>query len=276
MTDLINRVIEVTAGLPGLPGQRWSTVGEEGYRIAFTVRKTGRSRPNKAEARLYNLSQAEIDYLRQPGIVLTLLAGYEGSTSLLATGDIKLVSVEHTEVDTITKVKIGNKQLEYTSTRFDRSFGPGTTSVQVIEAIREAMGIGRGSVAPLSKGVFASGISFRGTARDALNLIVGSEGGEWSIQDGALQILTSSNDPTLEPAVVLAPETGLIRVTRRKRGLDITALLHHEINPGRVLQVWDADIQGGLYIARDVVHEGDGFDATASYETRVKAKERRA
>lgn len=276
MTDLLNRVVIVRAGLPGQKGRAWSNQGEGALKIVFEVEASTSKRPNKATIDMWNLSEDSRGFLGQAGLIVTLEVGYRGFTNVLAVGDAADRDVTFEAQDTVTRLTLGDGEVAYLRAQFNRSFGAGTSSTEIVEQIRSAMGIGAGFVDPdVTPITYPNGATFTGDARDALDRVIANiDGAEWSIQQGALQILGGNAQPTAARAVLLDPPSGLLSAKEVKGGVEVTSLLIPTITPGRVLDVRGRTVRG-LFVVRKAKHAGNGLPQSAGDGFRTVCTARR-
>lgn len=278
MSELFGRVVRVKAGIPGAPDARqWSNEGPEAIAISFEVTLTSNKRPSKSTLNMINMSDESIGFLEQPGILLFLEAGYRGMVSTIAQGNVAKVDTEYKGTDTTTTITIGDGEDAYLKSRFNYHFGPGTTSAEVISRIQQQMGLGRGYVDPNLRHVtFPNGVTFTGSARDALDRVVKQMPGntEWSIQSGQLQTLADNNVTTADTAILLSADTGLKSAKKVKKGTEIICLLIPAITPGRRIEVRGRTVTG-FFVARKVVYAGSGLPTGGgeAFETRINARE---
>jgi hypothetical protein len=249
-----------------------------GLRVRFEVTKTSRVHPNPAEITIWNLSRESRAALVR-GVSVRLTAGYRENAELLFAGQVVDVDAQRDGPDWPCKLTCRDGDAAWrASTR--RAYGSSVPLVQIVERTAEDMGL------PLSAQarslLQAGGVSHgplvqHGYAHDELDAVLRSLGMEWSIQDGALQIL-SSGGATVEPAILLTPETGLIgsprpsgnakslvtaktaatldKATRRRLQVVVVSLLQPGLRPGRQVVLQSSDVSGTFRVDR-VVHKGD-------------------
>lgn len=251
---LLNRYIEVRAGLPGQPGLAWSN----GLQMTFEVTKTARRGSNKATIKIWNLSDASVGHLEQTGTVVDLIAGYDENFALLFSGDVAKRGVTTTREgkDRITTIEAGNKENALREARSDFSLAPDSGTDDVIRRVADKMGVGVGNVSDLVHRKYLTGFVHSGLARDVLDRVSDDLGVRWSIQNGQLQFL-GLNETTKDTAVLLTPRTGLIGAPgRTKDGLEAVSLMNPEIFPGRLVKVESETIKA-FYKVTEVTHTGD-------------------
>lgn len=265
---LAYRRVKVIAGQPNSQGQEWDSV--QGFRIGFSVEYTSRSRPNRAKVMMYNLKQQSIELLERDGAILTLIAGYKQTQSVVIKGDITSVNAKTTDNEIITELTIKDTGLVYRDARFNQHFGPGATNKSIIEAIAREMNLGVGfGVTTIPLLTYEEDVTLFGYARDALDQIVGDFGGEWSIVDGALQVTVADDEPTQASGILLTDDTGKIKVKRAKKGVEVTSLLQPQIKPGRLIRIISKDIEGD-FVSRTVKHVGDSDEG--QHSTKILAR----
>ena len=267
MLQYFGRAVDIKIGLPGLFGRGYTDL-----RTSFSVERTTKRDPNKAKVVLYNMDSVSRGLAQQTGSVLLVSAGYEPIPGLLFSGDItkRGIKVERRGPDIITTIEAGDGELAHRDVRFLQSFGPGTPNSVILAAILTTMSLGVAPGEPLLPLAYQNGVSFFGTAADALDRLVRDVGQEWSIQDSLVQIL-SPRGTRLDGAVLLTSETGLLGTpVRTKDGLNLKSLLNSSIRPGSFLQVITLDVQG-FYKASKIKHTGDTH--TNTWFTAIEAKE---
>jgi hypothetical protein len=147
-----------------------------------------------------------------------------------------------------------------------------TPAVQVLRDAVQTLGIGRGNLADFESAyrlrngstALAAGYVAHGNARDVLNRFLRAAGLRWSIQGGALQVMTQGR-ALQSRAVVLAPDSGLVAAawdetgqrTQGRRGvLSVKALIQPGIEPGRLVRV-ESEAATGTFEVRKAVWAGD-------------------
>lgn len=269
--------IKVPMRLPGI--NPFET--QESLKATFKIEKTLKSEPNKASIKIYNLSKANRNVIKEGAATglfpLVVEAGYIDNMQQIFTGSVENAESNNEGVDWITGVEAkddGGKK--YRSVRVNESFGPGTPLVQLLTKVAAALKIGLGNsalkFASSQSGVtvFKKGVTVRGRASDVLDKYVATLGYNWSIQDGQLQILGPKGDETLlGQMVILNKFTGLVGTPEKieKGGIKARSLLQGLICPGRRVQVITEEDQG-QYRAEKVIHLGDsrGQDWYSDFE----------
>jgi len=222
MAQLKDRIWSVTVGA-AVGGLR-KGLKVDGHRVSFHIQKTLKPEPNVCECTIYNLSReqrAQIEELQpknsttfssttgkavakgvaQRGIPLLIEAGYKDTgLSQIWLGDLRTVYSEYQEKtgDWLTKLETGDGEAAKKSS-IAVAYGPGTTPDIALRAIVRALGVDEGNVAAAAIKLRQSGSAtllpsravFSGSTSETLTNFCRSAGLEWSVQDGAVQILQS-------------------------------------------------------------------------------------
>jgi hypothetical protein len=230
-------------------------------RVAFRVEMSRESVPNKARIVVWNLAPDSIATLQRPGAVVQLLVGYDIPRLIFQGNPVKNgVRLERQGPDRTLTIEAQDGGAAYQSARVNLTFAPQTTSAQVFAALVAALGLPTGVVV-VPPVVFPSGLTIAGTARDALDTLARATASHWYVRDGVLFYLPA-DAATPEAAVAFSAAAGTLigSPTPSDKGLEVKGLLDPAVRPGRPFVVESAQFRG-LYIARDVVFEGDsGYD----------------
>lgn len=255
MADLFDRYISVTVGTRQITG----------LRMAFKVIQSNKPEPNTVELAIWNLSESSRAALQRPQVPTLIDAGYAGNHAILFKGDLRRGTSARQGADWVTTLKAGDGEVAYRTARVNESVAPGTLIKDVAKRVAEALGVSAGDAARRIDAAvhrtgltqYTNGAALSGFARDHLTTLCKSLGLEWSIQDGALQILPEG-EATNDPAILLTARTGLVGspAPGEKGVLKVVSLLQPAIRPGRKINV---DAGGGLsfYRVTKVTHQGD-------------------
>ena len=236
------RIVEVAIGPNGAAGRKFTN----DLLIKGSLTLTNGRKPNKSEIKIYNISAADIEFIERTNNTLQLFLG-EGIAGRVFAGDISKRSVITTmePPNRITTIKAAEGRRKWLESNFIRAYGPGVTRAQVLADIVKAIGLPVGFIsANLKPVIFATGWAFAGKARNALGQILAIDSSRFSIQGGALQILTKDE---IEPgnAPLLSPGTGLKKSPqRRKKGISVSSVLNLGLRPGRSFKVVSDTITG--------------------------------
>lgn len=284
---------------PANPADRGILVKD--LRIVFSINKTLETAPNAAIVEIYNLAkttrariedgvakilknaQGVEDLVNIPTMILNV--GYGDDLKNIFIGDVAQITTKRDGPDIVTSFDIGDGASTYADAKLDVSFGPGTKFPQVLNALREKMGLTLGSVIGINPtDQFQNGVTISGPAKDSLTKILSRQDLSWSIQDNKLQILPATST-TNDVAVLLNKSTGLIGSPFKakvlndtlvnpqeanasssksgkamKSGLQCQILLNPEIKPGRQIKVESENVSGTFKVTK-LRHYGDTHSA---------------
>lgn len=239
--------------------------------IAFSFERTLRRRPGRCELKVWNLSEThrrQLEQLQAGHVFVELEAGYADGVSRIFRGELHKASTVRTEPDIVTTIASRDGRGPHAA-RTARSHAAGTPVATVVRGLVSDMGVGEGNVAQVlatatmgGVGTFARGATVSGSAADHLDRVLSSTGHEWSVQEGALQVLPRGG-ALQRTAVRLAPETGLIgSPARDEHGkLKVTTLMIPDLVPGRLVRVESADVQATLRIEQAICKGESAGDA---------------
>lgn len=232
--------------------------------VAFDIFRTAKSEPNTAEIKVWNLTPEKRFVLEEQGNVpVSVEAGYKDQTSQLFLGVARTVYTTREGADLITVLQSGDGEKEHQSSRINVSIAAGATNQQAIDAVVKALALGAGNSANAAtkiasaKPLFPQGAVLTGSAAQVLQRLMLSLGLEYSIQNGALQVLTAG-EPLAGTATKLTPETGLVGSPSidNEGILTAQALLIPEIFPGRLLVV-ESEFLSGNFRVESCKYVGD-------------------
>jgi len=286
--DLFNRDLKLQVGSKGLPMQLQTLdptnkTLEPMLRVIFSVERSLNKDPNTATVTVYNLDETNRRVLQEGANLiprspkgdivaagyewpLVIEGGYIATLQMLFSGDIVYAESGYDGIDWTTKIEATDGGKQYSSPRFNKTFGKGTPVATVISEVAKAMKIGVGNSAlKLANSAvfrkrfstFTRSVTVAGRASEILNRYIKSIGYNWSIQDGQLQVL-GLEDTLLDAAVTLTPDTGLIASPEQgeKGMITGTSLLQGDIKPGRRLNILSKTVNG-QYRVEKATHAGD-------------------
>lgn len=243
MSRLFRRVWRVQVG----------TLATEDLDVAFKVKRTLAATPGTCELTIYNLNADHRRELRPNAagrlrVFCQVDAGFEGTRSMLFRGDTRRIEHKRDGTEWVTVITAGDGEHAIRRARVVAAFAPDTTVASVVRALAQTMGVGEGNLASVVGRFGASsraGTVLHGQAAQELTRICTAAGLEWSVQDGALQLLVRGQALQRE-AVVLSPETGLLGSPERCgwRKIKLSALLQPDLVPGRRVVVQSSTATG--------------------------------
>lgn len=220
-------------------------VQSPGLRVAVKACKTLKPEPNKCEVVVYNLNPAHRASLTKTARpVVTVTAGYEGQTTQIFLGQALHVKHERRGADIVTTVTTNDSGDKIQSARVHKSFGPGVKTGEVLKELAKATGVKLGNLTEAVKklnaarpSVYVDGCVLDGHAPHYLNEMCKSAGLEWSVQDGALQILDLGK--ALSARAIVLDESLLIGTPSisSKNVAEFVTFIQGDILPGRQVQI---------------------------------------
>lgn len=230
----------------------------DGIRLSFTVEKTSESSANKATVTAYNLNNASKAFIEKKDGLMRLEAGYQDNLSILFLGDIAKVMTKRSGADITTIIESGDGEVRLAAAHVEIGLKGGATDQQVVDQIVSALAVKKGIIKGIQRQEYLTGFSFSGPARELLDSIARKQGLEWSIQNGALQIIPKT-DNVGESAVLLNAQTGLLDVPNKTaEGFSAKSLLNPLLVPGRQVKIESELLTGvSIFKVEKVNHVGD-------------------
>lgn len=246
-----------------------------GLRFNFNVKKTKTSEPNTATIKIYNLAQNTRDNIQAKNQGIVLSAGYRDYSERLFVGVIKRLEHKRDNTEIVTEMECKDGGIDLSrSVEFKKSYASGTSKLRIIKDILKAMPhVIEGKISSdATSGVIPGKLALSGGARIVLNKLARAWGFEWSVQNGALNILELGTGTITNQAmaIVLKPNTGLIgSPVKTDRGAKFQSLLIPDIVPGSYITL-ESEFLSGHYKAETVTHAGDthGNEWTTDVEAR--------
>lgn len=243
-------------------------------RITFKIEKDSKPEPNKATVSVYNLNDESRAKVQKKDAAIVLQAGYPDTIAQIFSGTVSKVANVREGADWITKIITGDGEKQYRTARVSESFNAGATIQEVAKKLIGKIGLKEGNaITELSKGDFSRGLqdfangkAVNGLGSKELGRLLKSVGYDYSIQDGALQILKPNQSSKLQ-TVELNSGTGLIgspefgetgEGAKKTVTLRATSLLNPKYVPGGKVHLQSQTKSGYFYITK-VSHEGDSF-----------------
>jgi hypothetical protein len=243
-------------------------VAVEQHRCAFAVEKTLKPEPNTCTLQVWNLSRAQRAAIEEmkpskgkpTGVPVLIEAGYdETGTSQIFLGDLRTVFSAREGPDWITTVESGDGEKATATARINVALGRKTSPEVALRAIVKALGLKPGNLTTaLQKlkrsGVaqlFTHGVTLSGSASYHMTNFCKSADLEWSIQDGAIQILDRGKT-LAKTAVRLSSETGLVEspTVDHKGVLSCKMLMIPDVRPGSLLVLDSLTVKGNYRIEK--------------------------
>lgn len=267
MTLLFNRKYRLQIG----------TIVIEDLTIDYTVKTDLKRSPNTATIKIWNLSENnrdQIDSLVREG-ALELKAGHETTgIGTIFIGDISRATSHLEKADWITTIEAGDGRRRSRTRRVRASHAPGSRVGDIVQQVGAALGVGQGNLDAITRTLTRTTRSTRtvsGNAADVLTRLAASEGLEWSIQRGNLQLLQRGR-ALAGSAIRLAPGTGLIGSPSRDKDGTISAdaNMMPDLFPGRYVRLESRRINADCRVERA---EYRGNSRKGSWKIGLKMKE---
>lgn len=242
---------------------------ERALDVAFSIERSLKPEPNTAEIQVWNLNANHRSQLEETKgeagqrVPVSVEAGYEGGFATLFVGTMRTVFTAREGPDLVTTFQTGDGEKEYQRSRINLSIAPATPNASIMQQITKALGIGEGNIATATPFLLSAplllpqGGVLSGSASQIMTRVAQSLGFEWSIQEGALQLL-QARSPVAAAAVLLTPATGLVgSPSMDNEGiLTAQALLIPDLFPGRLL-VLESERLSGSYRIEKCVYSGN-------------------
>ncbi len=239
-----------------------------GLRIQFKISKTREKEPNKGEITVTNLAPRSRAALQTKGVKAVLEVGYS-STGLtrIFVMDVRTIDHVREKSDWQTVLKGGDGERAFRYAQASESFAADTKAGDILKYLGKQLGLDKGNIDTEAKRLtvkFGQGYVVCGSAQSALDRLLGSLGYDYSIQDGALQILETGEAITGTAIPLISPESGLIGSpeagTPEKKGgavlITFTSLIDKSLKPGSKVHLKCARYDDDLALKR-VEYEGD-------------------
>ena len=251
--ELFNRSISVTVG----------TMDVLGLRTIFHVTKDLEPEPNVCQLQIYNLNADHRGQLQDlgpkkdalRGIPVRLEAGYGERLSQIWLGDLRTVTSYYDKPNWITVLGSGDGEKASKDSRIAVPMGPKTNLAVALRAIVKKLGVGEGNIEQLAERIsqgksgkiITHGKVFHGPTARVLHDFAESADLEYSIQDGAIQLLDRGKAKS-EKAILLNSSTGMVGSPSvdNEGNLSVPTLIIPDMNPGSLLVVEGKAIQGNF------------------------------
>lgn len=254
MTELFGREVKFAVGSPGETGRVWSDL-----RVDFKVRHQLRARGN-AEITVYNPSDEAVGLVKGDDAVIRLFAGYD-EAPMIFQGTPTQGSIEDgwDGPDRTLELEAQDGGRALAQTFINLSISADQTVREVTDRIVDELGLPTGTVEVPEGLRFPQGLQVSGRAAEVMRRLSRNSGADFSIQDGAIQVVPDDGD-TGRRGVVLSAEDGTLvgSPEQKDKGWEATGLLRPELRPGDVYRLEHERVTG-FFKARDVKFRGSRF-----------------
>lgn len=267
-TTLRGRAVTLVVGSPDDPSlsvdvafndKNSTGIDISGFDFSFTVERTLKPQPNTCDITVYNMAEASRKKLSgAKKLTVSLSAGYTDATSLLYLGEVRAAWTERDGADFLTHLESGDKEKEIAAARLITGLGPKTPISDALNAIVAALRVGSGNVPQVAATLAARGVAtlnggaMTGSAARRMTDLCRSAGLEWSVQNGAVQLLNIGAPLTTTKAFLMSSSSGMIESpTVDSKGI-VTAkcLLIPGIVPGVLVNFQSLFVNGGYRVER--------------------------
>ncbi len=256
----------------------------EGLRMSFKVEKTLTKNPNTCELTITNLSAERRAQLQKHGVRVILRAGYKETVAQIFSGDARTIDHSHDKASWHTKIQCGDGERAFQFARFSETYAPGARVSDVIRDVATALGLDVGNAVAQTRALtgpldsFVTGYVAHGRASNVLDELLRSVGLTWSIQDGALQVL-SSTEAVPGEGLLISASSGLVGSPEygnpEKKGgpapLIVKSLLQPTARCGALIAL-ESESHRGTYRITKLSHSGDTAGTSMSERTTSLAR----
>ena len=159
--------------------------------VRFAVKNAQVQSPKTAEIRVYNLSDATAEGLKNTaeGQPIILSAGYQGNVGTIFSGTIKKPQKgRESPTDTFVDFYCAEEQ-GYNWGHISKTFAAGSTQQDHVNEVLHVMGqfgVTQGTIQGLSTTPYPRAVTLYGMARDVMRTIAHSNNASWYIDNGQL------------------------------------------------------------------------------------------
>ncbi len=249
--------------------------------ISFSLQKSDLETQNTAKIEVWNLSEKHIAMLEKPECIVSLRAGYNNRLALIFAGAVSFVSTVRDGGDYKTKIEVVDNLIEIRNTYVKVSYKGLVSWKKIFDDVGAAMGVtivyGNG----LHFNSMGNGFSFSGLAKNVLTKGCNSNGLQWSIQNGVLQI-KKKGDAINRKGYELDAAHGLIgtpeKVTitdkddssKTYTGWDVTYFLNGAIDVNDYVHLKSRRVSGYFYVYSQEI-SGDNLSGDWVCKSRLRA-----
>jgi hypothetical protein len=280
MTVLFDRRARLTIGTIEIAFPDPNSSTKQGLRFTFDIERTLTPKPNKASFQVYNFNEEHRKELEGlDAVPVECAAGYaDEEPGVLFLGNLRACPSTWTGTDWITQIGAGDGEQAIRTSRVSASFAKTAPTESVLRDLARALGVKEGNLnqavmklrAALNTGPFSKGTVLSGSAAREMTRVCRSLDLEWSVQNGALQILPRTQ-ALAGSAIVVSPRTGMIGApTIDGKGVaSFSTLLIKDLAPGRIVVIESKHLTGQFRV-EECKYSGDTM--SQAWRIDVKAK----
>lgn len=237
-----------------------------GLAIIFRVKKNLKPEPNSVEIKVWNLAPTTRLSIEQPKVVpVQLDVGYGGDNHTIYLGQLRSATSEIDGPNIITSISSGDSEQAFAAQRVKFTIPAQATPQQILQNAAGGLGVGLGNIGQMLAGATSTtggpGRVVMGAASRIFGQHARANGMQWSVQDGALQVMPIGQSIGTT-AVLLNAQSGLIGApTVDNKGImKCEALIQPGLTPGLPLIVQGANLKG-VFRIEDVEFNGATWGA---------------
>jgi len=226
--------------------------------MQIEIKKLISAKPNEGTVKIYNLSDATENQIKDKGIRIRVFAGYDNRPALIHDGDIRRVDRDRTNVDRIVTIGLGGNTIKLSQAFFNKSY-IGQVSVKqiVIDAI-PSFNIDATDLDQIPDSAFLYDFSFTGKTSDLLDKILNPIKVQWFENDNLIKF--SLGKRAFENVVLLNKDTGLIgSPSVTDKGTKFKSVLNGRIVLNEKVKI-ESRLVNGVYKVIQILHKGDNRD----------------
>ena len=245
-----------------------------GFRVSFTVEKTGAEQPNTCKLEISNLSDTTVSKLMTGDLTrIVLQAGYEDNYAVIFDGNIMTVTHVRNGADFLTSITAGDGDKAYSYAVVSQSFASGCSKTDIAQAAigkmaeqgtrgAETSGLDSATKYPRGRVLYAS-------ARDVAREMAKASDCQWSSQDGRVVFGKTKESLPDRMAFELSTASGMIgSPVVDKDGVTASCCLNPKLAIYDPIKIESRYVKG-TYKILSVKHDGDTHSST--WMTTVKA-----
>ena len=271
MSQLFQRAYQVSIGTPLNPDQAKygnvpSNKGLTPLRVTFDLKKTSQSSANKGKISIWNMAGDTRSRIA-PGMLVTLTAGYRSLFQVLFNGVVAKATSERHGADIETVMEVGDGESAISQVPFNKHYLNGTHLSEILQDLAEAMheitpanpaGIQPGVVMGIPDVEYPLGYSANGVASQILRKLCNAHGLQWSVQNGALNIIPlNGSTSTTETAEMISSDNGMLGIPSVNGDkVSFSNLINPNIEPTRMVKIYSPTVTG-VFVLQSVDISGD-------------------
>lgn len=227
-----------------------------GLALTFRVKKNLKPEPNSVELKVWNLAPTTRQALQQAKLIpVQLDVGYQGENHTIYLGQLRSATSEIDGPNIVTSISSGDSEQAFAANRVKIAVPAQATPQQILGLAGNALKVGAGNLAQ-AQGLATAGTggparTLHGFASDVFSTLTRANGQQWSVQDGALQVLPigkSLGSPAT--AVKLSASSGMIGspTIDNKGVVKVESLIQPGLTPGLPVIIAGIALQGAFRI----------------------------